>query len=610
MIFLANLFNKGKSEQTRKEKLNVSSNTPISEFVAIKTIQLRFRLMKRREIVKKYIGQVHNPFKNSKSPENLQKEMLSMEKQKNGEAFLRIFGVEKKYARPFFCAYLIASHADFLFGGSQKTKLESVLEETAIPLMNELESFLKCQNNQSIENSLRMFLRIYFDTFSNWKNQDEPKLIEALISGYLDQMELLYSVGKKTKLGTYPGNNEREGVMKEWLPHVQKHQDTIRKKLRQVGGKKALDKLSKRIEEFKDQKEQEESEAQKKEYLDTKDEKTNPIIKLENIEIVHELFLNPNFSFKELTSPIAEDRPFNLTFEKIMALDSKEKLELVLLLKDSLMAICPEKEFPTIKETLEEEFVKEQIFGGSFEWPKFLDYILDLMSRYCAPFRDEMIAKLKKDPSCEAIIKTLLEMKEDLSNANLMMLRKSLLTDPGILVGYEQNWFIEEKISYENARKWINKEKLEFSQQEEKSPKDYNNNTSIIQFLFIGLLFTDASVEGETLCLDIKRINKWRKEIGQIIEKCTIEVLKDKTDNIVTDNPVKNLFAKRLKDNILSRLNASKNQTRAEDFLNSLKKQGFEPAISDVCALLQELVIFFDFHIKVHGNTYDELLKL
>ena len=570
-----------------------SGSRSIANLVAINSIKSRLKQESMKRSAQVLQTDVHALMIKCKNAEEMQTVMMQKEVIASATEFIlgAIFE-NRKSAKTFMCSYLISNFPDALQLNS-KNELESILIDAAVAMQKALTNFLKSPNDSA---ELKGFFKVYCQIFESWRSKDLPELEDSLMEQYLEQEMILKAA------------SDTPATMREWLPHVRKHQAQIRKKLRQVGGQKALEKLEAKLTE---QEKQEKEVLEEREPVQVEHIVVGKLPK-ENVKIVHELYLDPEYIdkvTKDLDAPSS-----TLDFDHIVGLPAEDKIELVMAIRDSLIALCPSKEESTIMEELDVEQVRMQIEKNCFEWDKFVDYLLSMMEQYCSPERDAEIERLKEEPNCQEIIQMIFVMKEDLTRANLMILKKQLEAEPSTVLGYEQQWFESnfKEDEHSGTERFL---KLAYKHYLEKGEKYPTNEVlSILNFALAHYvvysneyLCSNAGIV-ETMALDQERISDWRLQIRMIIESSakTLITRNNNDGKVVDATPVRKLLEKRLFENLVKSIGGSNGSSSNSP--TDFGKLGFKAHEDELKKLSASVAAFANFHRQVHGETYSRLI--
>jgi len=168
-----------------------------------------------------------------------------------------------------------------------------------------------------------------------------------------------------------------------------------------------------------------------------------------------------------------------------------------------------------IMEKLDIDLIRQQAENGVLNFQDYADYVVDLMSKLCAPVRDEEIAALKeiKDvvPLFQGILRTLDKMRLDMANFVIQQARPMIMSQS---VNYEKIKFKEflatQNDGLEFTRTWLLRHKPaqdELVQSENDSRLRKLLMSRTINEAFVELLQWDEYYPlPETLVMDQKRV--------------------------------------------------------------------------------------------------------
>jgi len=226
-------------------------------------------------------------------------------------------------------------------------------------------------------------------------------------------------------------------------------------------------------------------------------------------KIVHQAF------WDVLQVELSEDPP---VFNRALSLLEDVRTALVGLLLPSQIRI---KE--GILERLDLDLIAQQASNGVLDVHSYSTYVIDLMSKLCAPVRDEEIAELRKIkqvvPLFQGIMKTMDNMKLDMANFMVQQARPIIVSQS---VEYEKIKFTEflqtQVDGLEFTRAWLKRH----------APADDDSaaNDPRYKKLVVNRIMTDAFVEilewddyyvlPETLAMDAKRIIALRDAVERM----------------------------------------------------------------------------------------------
>ncbi|EDW78281.1 uncharacterized protein Dwil_GK16258 [Drosophila willistoni] len=177
----------------------------------------------------------------------------------------------------------------------------------------------------------------------------------------------------------------------------------------------------------------------------TMDEVASMLKDLRNTELAHEIALNPEFKLQQYVPPMdslegriktimhqafwdilrqqLEQQPPN--FDQAIRLLAEIKEELPQLLSPN-----NERSLVRINEVLDDAIIRQQAERGVLDFRSYANFLINILSRMCAPARDEAVAKLRDIDDVVETFRNILEimtlMKLDMANFMLSMARKSI----------------------------------------------------------------------------------------------------------------------------------------------------------------------------------------
>ncbi|KAI8880778.1 Tcp11-domain-containing protein [Backusella circina FSU 941] len=385
----------------------------------------------------------------------------------------------------------------------------------------------------------------YFILFEAWKSRDRDQLVNSMIAYYLE----LLSLKSTTKKGQ-ESNEDVDNQLFEQLAQVEL-------KIKELGGAAAIASLKRAIDlaqqlevaasrstERRKQSTPRSSDIQQQQSK--KEEKESYTKQLRqalsdyapssvlNEQIAHELIMDPSFKLTRPSSKlevqvretmekayfdkIAEDVEQGIVKESLLPLlgDIRERL---------LSLVRPEGYLhQNISDVLDLPFIEQQVRQKSFDINGTISFILDTMSKICAPVRDEEIQKIRSSEKTiekvRGITKLLDGMNLDLANFRLLSLRPHLVS---IAVEYERDKFAEMlnngDIQLLHTTKWLENSVCEYH--EESRTKTRPSHISIFENAFISLISQSQPISvmtsvPETFRLDKKRLTEYQNEMQAI----------------------------------------------------------------------------------------------
>lgn len=267
---------------------------------------------------------------------------------------------------------------------------------------------------------------VFHTTFSAWQSQSRTELIQTMQQDYLCLHQLEASLGPEAK--------------QEWVPHIRKHQKRLRAALQRVGGSSAVPCLDvpNDVEPV--------AKPTGKVPSDTEFAAT-----LGNIQIAHDLMVDPSFDFQKLMA-LKTGREYSssmTTSVEIADGNVQTFVEFVLMVKHQLLDMLVEQKglAAEIRENLDEPLLFEQVENNAVDPVAILKFLLRCAAKMCAPIRDSQVSDVEAmldstDVSvacaCEALGRLLVAMHEDLGNFGLCQVRPHLEQQ---IVAYERDWF-------------------------------------------------------------------------------------------------------------------------------------------------------------------------
>lgn len=180
--------------------------------------------------------------------------------------------------------------------------------------------------------------------------------------------------------------------------------------------------------------------------------------------------------------------------------------------------------YQSINDVLDLPLIEQQMKQNSFDIDVIITFILDIMSKICAPVRDDEIQKIKSNEKriekVMQISKLLDGMNLDLANFRLRSLRPHLMS---IAVEYERDKFAEMlsngSIQLVHTTKWLDNAVCEHHTENRVNTRP--THKSIFENAFISLLSQPQSISTmasapETFRLDKKRMTEYQNEMQAI----------------------------------------------------------------------------------------------
>ncbi|XP_050454121.1 T-complex protein 11-like protein 1 isoform X2 [Cataglyphis hispanica] len=260
---------------------------------------------------------------------------------------------------------------------------------------------------------------------------------------------------------------------------------------------------------------------------------------MKNMALAHEIAVDKNFQLQKLEP---EDGSFHRRVKEIMhkafwnllakklAEDPPDYSHALILLKEikeSLDELVPPQNSrikENIREVLDLDLIKQQAEKGVLDFHHYAQYIISVMSKICAPVRDERIKELSQQVDIIETFKGVMEllqlMRLDLANFTITMMRPNIIA---MSVEYEKAKFAEflkiNSNGLQYTEKWLlshfDPEKIASS-----SSSDTSNirqiTHSLVTEAYLDLLEWDFNPNAETLMLDQGRILELRDTTSRL----------------------------------------------------------------------------------------------
>ncbi|XP_060816832.1 T-complex protein 11-like protein 1 isoform X2 [Bombus pascuorum] len=226
-------------------------------------------------------------------------------------------------------------------------------------------------------------------------------------------------------------------------------------------------------------------------------------------EIMHKAFWNL------LAEQLDEDPP-NYTQALVLLKEIKETL-------DELVLPHHAKIRENLKEVLDVDLIKQQAENGVLDFHHYAQYVISIMSKVCAPVRDEKIRELSQKTHVIEIFKGIMEvlqlMRLDLANFTITMMRPNIVASS---IEYEKAKFAEFLKVNTNGLQFTEKWLLRHFDPTNvmSSSSDINAARQLTHCLlteaYLDLLEWDFSPDAETLMLDQSRLLELRDKTSRL----------------------------------------------------------------------------------------------
>ncbi|XP_074096197.1 T-complex protein 11-like protein 1 [Cotesia typhae] len=175
-----------------------------------------------------------------------------------------------------------------------------------------------------------------------------------------------------------------------------------------------------------------------------------------------------------------------------------------------------------LREILDIDLIKQQAEKGVLNFTHYSHYVLNLMSKICAPVRDDKIRELLECSDIvdtfKGIMETLQLMKLDLANFTITMMRPNIVASS---IEYEKKKFAQfleiQTDGLQFTRRWLLKH---LDDKKVADASDDNAVKQVTHYLlaeaYLNLLNWNSSPEAETLMLDQGRLLELRDKINRL----------------------------------------------------------------------------------------------
>jgi hypothetical protein len=164
---------------------------------------------------------------------------------------------------------------------------------------------------------------------------------------------------------------------------------------------------------------------------------------LEKMMLAHEIAIDPNFSLEKLPKDPLEEQVkkcmHNAFWERLREDFAKDPpiydhaFNLIVDLKEMILGLLTEAQINVrqlIESGLDPALIKQQIQHNAFDLKALLTFVMDVLSKLCAPARDEAMEKLKQETDVVATFRGIFEfvelMKLDMANFTVSKNRSTI----------------------------------------------------------------------------------------------------------------------------------------------------------------------------------------
>lgn len=265
----------------------------------------------------------------------------------------------------------------------------------------------------------------------------------------------------------------------------------------------------------------------------TLDEISDAIKNVEDMQLAHEIAINPDFRLQPYDPPdnslekrikaIMHDAFWQLLGEQLKADPPCYDQAIALLsdIKDGFTHIISknnQKALDRICEVLDEKVIRQQAENGVLDFKSYASFIIQLMAKSCAPIRDDEVNQLNEIDDVVLTFRRILEvmdlMKLDMANCLLDAARREVITHS---VEYEKHKFNEFLKAYPSGfpatENWLRRNKCV-------DANDRHAKAITLINAYMEFLDWDAANEyPETMSMDEQRMQALA---GQALKTCCI----------------------------------------------------------------------------------------
>ncbi|CAL7944480.1 unnamed protein product [Xylocopa violacea] len=226
-------------------------------------------------------------------------------------------------------------------------------------------------------------------------------------------------------------------------------------------------------------------------------------------EIMHKAFWNL------LAEQLVEDPP-NYTQALVLLKEIKETL-------DELVLPHHAKIRENLNEVLDVDLIKQQAENGVLDFQHYAQYVISIMSKVCAPVRDEKMKELSQKTDVIEIFKGIMEvlqlMRLDLANFTITMMRPNIVASS---IEYEKAKFAEFLKVNTNGLQFTEKWLLRHFDSTKVTSNSFDINAvrqlthCLLTDAYLDLLEWDFSPDAETLMLDQGRLLEMRDKTNRL----------------------------------------------------------------------------------------------
>ncbi|KAI9281226.1 T-complex protein 11-domain-containing protein, partial [Umbelopsis sp. AD052] len=477
--------------------------------------------------------------------------------------------LDKKKARTFLTAFMIVSCPSAILLDIESKQEQSLLQ-AAKTLLHAFQEWLEAAHTNKFDSKWYAFedcWNSYYALFEAWKSKDVEKLVDNLITHYIELERLWDTLGKDADNAS------------EIRSQLDEQQLQISQKLLKVGGPQAqqkLDTAKKTIElareeaQKRSQRERADSvlsvpssptpRAEKVHQATAAESSTSrtsshsddlarilgsfsPAVGITNEQLAHEVVMNPDFKLEkngksELVDQV-RDIATKAFFDSMREDFANKNYQrwipgLVGDMKQRLLSLAPatSKIHQDVNDTLDLALIAQQINAETYNVDNTVHFVIRTMEKLCAPVRDDAVHAISRAgdlaDTFRAILELLDQMNLDLANYRIQALRPYLKE---ISIEYEREKFstalMNGKIGLVKTRDWLRTASISLQgiagQRNPEGIEDVESNikfTDVYNEALASLLSSSEALLPdscpETLLLDVERITGYQNEAQAI----------------------------------------------------------------------------------------------
>lgn len=260
----------------------------------------------------------------------------------------------------------------------------------------------------------------------------------------------------------------------------------------------------------------------------TMDQVSSMFKNLQNMELAHEIALNPDFKLQQYEPPMdslegAIKSMVHRAFWDLLRQQLErtppsydQAIRLLSEIKEwfpQILAANNSRTLQYISEVLDEALIRQQAESGTLDFKAYANFVIGILERMCSPARDEAVAKLRQIDDVVDTFRGILEvmtlMKLDMANFLLAVARKDIAANS---VEYEKKKFskylndFQGHAGFPATEEWLQRNRLG------------NNNDDNIYNAYMELMDWPTNKEyPEVLRIDKERFGKLENRAQRLI---------------------------------------------------------------------------------------------